>query len=244
MNIVIIEDSPAFVTQLKSSLRAIPDVEVTGCAATVAKGVELLKSLDADLVLMDVELTDGNAFDILEELDEINFHVIFITSHEHYALRAIKFSAIDYLLKPFADDELSIAINKVRRYQQNSMFPAKILMDNFRQPLGKKRIGLHTQDFVQYVDLHDIIRCQADGNYTQFFLNTSEKILISTPIRCFADILEDNGFMRVHRSHIINLQHVKRYLKTDGGVVLMSDSTEIGVSRNIKKEFLNRLNYL
>jgi two-component system, LytTR family, response regulator len=244
MNVVIIEDCPGFVSQLKSSLRSIPDVEVTGCAATVKDGVELLNSSDVDLALIDVELSDGNAFDIFGKLNEINFNVIFITSHEHYALCAIKFSAIDYLLKPFADDELCTAINKVRRHQRISIFPANVLIDNLSQPISKKRIGLHTQDYVQYVFISDIVRCQAYGNYTQFFLSTSEKILISTPIKGFAEILEDHGFMRIHRSHMINLQHVKRFIKTGGGVVLMSDSTEIGVSRNIKKEFLNRLNNL
>lgn len=244
MNIAIVEDNLGFVSQLKGALRSIPDVEIIGVAASVQEGIALLNSAKADLVLMDVELTDGNAFDILGKLNEVNFDLIFITSHEHYALKAIKFSATDYLLKPFGDGELNSAIEKVRRNQQLSISPARVLMENMRQPANKQRIGLHTQDYVQYVYLADIVRCQASGNYTEFYMTNAERILISTPIRSFADILEDHGFMRIHRSHMINLQHVNRYLKADGGVVLMSDSSEIGVSKTIRKEFLNRLNTL
>ncbi len=244
MNIAIIENNLGFVSQLKGALREIPDVEIIGVAASVQEGVDLLNSVEADLVLMDVELTDGNAFDILGKLNETNFELIFITSHEHYALKAIKFSATDYLLKPFGDGELSKAIEKVRRNRQHSISPAKVLMDNMHQPANNQRIGLHTQEYVQYVYLADIIRCQASGNYTEFYMISGEKILISTPIRSFADILEDHGFMRIHRSHMINLQHVNRYLKADGGIVLMLDNSEIGVSKTIKKEFLNRLNTL
>jgi len=244
MNIVIVEDNIKFVAQLKSALRTIPDVEIHGVATSVCEGVSLLNSTEPDLVLMDVELKDGNAFDILSKLNEINFDLIFITSHEHYALKAIKFSATDYLLKPFGDKELNSAIDKVRRIQRPSIAPAKVLVENMHEPMGRKRIGLHTQEYVQYVCLSDIIRCQASGNYTEFYLTSAEKILISTPIRHFAEMLEDHGFMRIHRSHMVNLQHVNRYLKSDGGMVVLSDKTEIGLSRTIKKEFLSRLNTL
>jgi two-component system LytT family response regulator len=244
MNVIIIEDSIRFVSQLKSSLREIPDVQVAGVAATVEEGISLLSTAKADLVLMDVELTDGNAFDILSRLGEINFDLIFITSHEHYALKAIKFSATDYLLKPFGDGELYSAIEKVRRNNQHAISPAEVLVENLHQPIGRKRIGLHTQDYIQYVYLADIVRCQASGNYTEFYLTNAEKILISTPIRSFAQMLEEYGFMRIHRSHMVNLHHVNRYLKSDGGIVVMSDTTEIGLSKTIKKEFLNRLNTL
>lgn len=225
-------------------LQQVEGVEVIGVATSVGEGKQLLNSCDPTLVLLDVELKDGQAFEILSAIDDITFDIIFITSHEHYALRAIKFSAIDYLLKPFSMDELSLAIDKVRSGRKRSTSPAGVLMEHLNQTQENVRIGLHTLETIEYVGLGDIVRCQADGNYTAFYLACGDRMLVSTPIKKYADLLEENGFMRPHRSHLINLHHVKRYLKSDGGVVVMSDSTEIGVSRNIRKEFLNRLNTL
>lgn len=244
MKVVVVEDDQAFLNQLVAFLQELDDVEVIGVATSVLEGVELLNSCDPSLVLVDIELKDGQAFELLSSLDDISFDVIFITSYEHYAIKAIKFSAIDYLLKPFSMDELSSAIERVKTVHERSTPPAKVLLENLSQTEKKVRIGLHTLESIEYVGLDDIVRCQADGNYTAFYLSCGNRMLVSTPIKKYAELLEENGFMRPHRSHLINLHHVKRYLKSDGGVVVMSDTTEIGVSRNIKKEFLNRLNAL
>lgn len=244
VKVVVIEDDRAFLNRLIAFLKERDDVEVIGSAASVSEGVEFLNDSDPDLVLMDVELKDGQAFEILSSLHAISFDVIFITSHEHYALKAIKFSAIDYLLKPFAMEELSSALDRAKIVQRRTATPASILLENLNQTQKKLRIGLHTMESIDFVELDDIIRCQADGNYTVFYLIDGRRTLVSSPIKKYEELLEESGFMRTHRSHLINLQHVKRYVKTDGGMAVMSDDSEIGVSRNIKKEFLSRLNAL
>lgn len=244
MKVVVIEDDRAFLNRLIAFLKERDDVEVIGSATSVSEGVELLNDSYPDLVLMDVELKDGQAFEILSSLHEISFDVIFITSHEHYALKAIKFSAIDYLLKPFALDELSSAMDRAKIVQKRTATPASILLENLNQTQKKLRIGLHTMEAIEFVELDDIVRCQADGNYTAFYLSNGERTLVSSPIKKYQELLEESGFMRTHRSHLINLHHVKRYVKTDGGMAVMSDDSQVGVSRNIKKEFLNRLNAL
>lgn len=244
VKVVVIEDDQAFLNRLVVFLHELDDVEVIGVATSIIEGVELLNNCDPTLVLMDVELKDGQAFEILSELDDISFDVIFITSHEHYAIKAIKFSAIDYLLKPFSTGELSSAIERAKRVRKRSAAPASILLENLSRAQKKLRIGLHTMEAIEFVELDDIVRCQADGNYTAFHLSNGERTLVSSPIKKYEELLEESGFMRTHRSHLINLHHVKRYVKTDGGMAVMSDHSEVGVSRNIKKEFLNRLNAL
>ncbi len=244
MKVVVVEDDQVFLSQLIEFLQQLNGIEIIGVATSVDEGKQLIKNCDPTLVLMDVELKDGQAFDILSSLEDISFDVIFITSYEHYALRAIKFSAIDYLLKPFSMDELEVAIQKVKGSRKRAVSPASVLMEHLNHPQEKVRIGLHTLESIEYVKLNNIVRCQADGNYTAFYLTCGQRLVVSTPIKKYAELLHENGFMRPHRSHLINLHHVKRYLKTDGGVVVMSDSSEIGISRNIRKEFLSRLNTL
>lgn len=197
-----------------------------------------------DLVISDIELDNHSVFDMLQRLDSIDFEVIFTTAHEKYALQAIKFSALDYLLKPFGPDELTNAINQyqIKLNKSQSARQFEVLFHNLnRLQKDTKKIALPTLSGLQVVCLKDIVRCQATANYTIFFFGIAKKMVVTKSLKEFEDLLVDFEFIRVHNSHLINLNHVVKYTRGEGGVVAMSDGSEVDVSRRKKEEFLQRL---
>lgn len=221
------------------------DVEVVGYGKDVKSGIEAINKYKPDVVLLDIKMPDGTGFDLLLRIkaEAYNFHVIFITAYEEYALKAFRFSAIDYLLKPIDPNELYKAIEKCKTMHKDEF---KQKMETFSYNSDKqgenKKIVLKTQDAIHIVKVNDIIRCESDGGYTTFFTVNNGKIMVSHSIKDFEELFEEFGFFRIHQSHLLNLAFVKRFDKREGGYVIMSDESVVPVSRRKKDAFLTIIN--
>ena len=242
---IIIEDEARSREILHSMLRDhFNDVEVLAVCSNIEEGKAAIEGLRPDLVLSDIELGEQRAFDMLQKLNNINFEIIFTTAHEHYAIKAIKFSALDYLLKPFSVEDLAEAIDHYRQKKdrKQSSLQLQSLFHNLKHiEKDSKKIVLPTQSGYEIIPVKEIIRCKADINYTTFYLLNGSKMVVSKTLKEFEDLLNEYDFIRVHNSHLINLHHIKNYTRGEGGVVMMSDGTEVDVSRRKKDEFLKRL---
>lgn len=220
------------------------NIEVMAACATADEGKTAIEQLQPDLVFTDVELGHVSAFDMLQRLNHFDFEIIFTTAYEHYAIQAIKFSALDYLLKPFSINELSEAIHHYMQKQDKKQSAAQFhsLFHNLKNmQKDARKIVLPSQNGFEIIPVKDIIRCRADINYTTFFLSNGNKMVTAKTLKEFEDMLSDYDFIRVHNSHLINLHHIKKYIKGEGGVAIMTDGTEVEVSRRKKEEFLKRL---
>jgi two-component system, LytTR family, response regulator len=246
INAVIVEDEKKSREVLEALIKAnCPDVTIIGSAESVAEGETLIRNTRPRLVFLDIEMADGSGFDLLERVPNSGFEVIFTTASDAHALRAIKYSAIDYLLKPIDPDELKVAVEKIRAKQADStnIENLKFLLQNFRKPNDQyTKITLPTGNAYEIVNVKEIIRCEADGSYTSFFLESKKKLLVSASLKHYEDLLPPDDFIRVHHHHLINMHHVVRYLKTDGGYAVMSDGSQIEISRRKKDAFIQRLN--
>lgn len=246
INAIIIEDEKKSREVLETLVKSnCPGVSLIDSAGSVAQGVELIRKVNPDLVFLDIEMADGSGFDLLEQLPQSKFEVIFTTASDQHALRAIKYSAIDYLLKPIDAEELKNAVDKIQKKQSSAdnLENLQFLLQNLRKPAEQySKITLPTGNAYEIVNVKDIIRCEADGSYTSFFLENKKKMLVSASLKHYEDLLPENDFIRVHHHHLININHVVRYLKTDGGYAVMSDGTQIEISRRKKEAFLQRLN--
>lgn len=246
INAVIVEDEKKSREVLQALLKAnCPDVNIIGTAESVAEGEELIRSVKPRLVFLDIEMADGSGFDLLEKVPNSGFDVIFTTASDAHALRAIKYSAIDYLLKPIDGDELKTAVEKIRAKESDNsnLENLKFLLQNFRKPNEQySKITLPTGNAYEIVNVKDIIRCEADGSYTSFFLENKKKLLVSASLKHYEDLLPADDFIRVHHHHLVNMNHVVRFLKADGGYAVMSDGTQIEISRRKKDAFIQRLN--
>ena len=246
INAVIVEDEKKSREVLEALVKTnCPEVNLVGSADSVAGGVDLIRKTNPRLVFLDIEMADGSGFDLLEQVPNTGFEVIFTTASDAHALRAIKYSAIDYLLKPIDADELKAAVEKIKTRQSvnENLENLKFLLQNFRRPNEQyTKITLPTGNAYEIVNVKDIIRCEADGSYTSFFLENKKKLLVSASLKHYEDLLPPDDFIRVHHHHLINMSHVVRFLKTDGGYAVMSDGTQIEISRRKKDAFIQRLN--
>jgi len=216
-----------------------PSIEVVGEAEGVQSGYTMITRELPDLVLLDIRMEDGDAFTLLDMLGTINFKIIFITAYEEYALKAIKFSALDYLLKPVLLEELKSAISKAEKQILHELNIQLAELSNNLNPSGTKRIVLKTFEKLHLVPVTEIIRCEAERNYTLFFLRDERKIIVSQSIKDYEEILCEQGFFRVHKSHIINLSFVDSYVKSDGGSVLLTNGTSIPVAMRKKQQLID-----
>jgi len=243
IKIVLIEDEEKTLNNIRSVIeKYCNDVEVIGVASCVEDAVTLLEKINPDLVLSDINLPDGTCFDILEQLQEIDFKIIFITAFEEYAIKAIKFSALDYLVKPIDPKELIATINKAKKYleNENTNLKLKALLANVRDFSDSlKKIVLKTSNSIYVVDVQDIIRCESDSSYTKFFLKDGRKIMLSKVLKEYDELLKDSGFLRVHKSHLINLNYIDKFNKTDGGYLIMKDSSSVPVSQRKRDTILS-----
>ncbi len=222
-----------------------PQVEIIGEADDIGTAIELIEKTDADLILLDVEMPSGTGFDVLEKITTTNFEVVFVTAHDRYALQAIKFCALDYILKPVDVKELIKAIHRAdEKYKQkNSAENFSHLIHNIKsENIHHHRIALPTQEGFIFVEVNEIIRCEADGSYTQVILKNKNPIIATRKIKGFEDLLKNYNFFRVHRSHLINMNYINKYYRGEGGYVVMVDGTTVDVSRRKKDEFLEHLN--
>ena len=228
-----------FITMLIRSFGL--DIEVVGQAESVVTALQEIKTHNPDLIFLDIQMPDGTGFDVLKALEDKNFEVIFITAHEEFAIKAIKFSALDYILKPIDPDELKsalvAALASMSLKKEESQFKA---LQNNLQPSQKRKLVLKTQESVFVIEMDDIIRCEADKNYTFFHLKNKKKILVSRTLKEYETLLSSYHFYRIQQSHLVNLNYVDRYDKFDGGSVIMKDGTAVPLS-SAKKELFFQL---
>jgi two-component system LytT family response regulator len=218
------------------------DVETIPEGESVESGINAIIKNKPDIVFLDIQMPDGTGFDVIRSIENKTFEVIFITAHEEFAIKAIKFSALDYLLKPVDTLELKAALEKaiiaVDQRKEGVQFDA--LQSNIN-PNEKKRLVLKTQESVHVVELDDIIRCEADRNYTSFFLIGNRKILVSKTLKEYETLLSGHNFLRVQQSHLVNIDYVDRYDKKNGGAVVMKDGSEVPLSPAKREAFFNKL---
>lgn len=239
---VVIDDEQDAVDLLCGALNMYcPEADVVGSATNIADGHKEISTKKPDLVLLDIAMPSGNGFELLNLLPDRGFEVIFVTAYNEYAIKAFRYSAIDYLLKPVDICELIQAVGKIRLHsvnpQRNNI---NILMENlgFGSP---RKISLPTAMGFEYILIDDIIRIEAQRSYCFFYLSGKRKYLVSRCLNDYHQILGDRKFFRVHNSHLINMKHVKSYTRSDGGFVEMSDRSQVPVSRTKKDFFLNAM---
>ncbi|WP_298155093.1 LytTR family DNA-binding domain-containing protein [Flavobacterium sp.] len=236
---VIVEDEAAAREVLRNYIgKYCPQVAIVGEAQNIREAVPLLHDLQPSLVFLDVEMPFGNAFDVLEACKDLQFETIFVTAFSEYSLKALNQSAAYYLLKPISIEELIIAVNKVQQQIQNQEIfnRNKIILENFREPKAEKQqVILPTLEGFEVVKMEDIVRLRGNGNFTDLFLANGHKKMVCRFLKHFSDILP-LPFLRVHKSHIINLNFVKSYNK--GGSLTLQDGTEVEVSPTYKEDFL------
>lgn len=245
---VLVDDDKNLREGMKALLnRYAPEIQILGEAENVTNAVSVIDQLNPQVVFLDIQLADGTGFDILEKLTEKNgkiaSQVVFITAHEEYAIKAFRFSALDFLLKPVDPEELQKVIEKIKNtVKKNDTFShIDLLLENIRKKVDNfKRIALSTTDGIHLFDVSDIIRCESTDNYTTFHIRNSKPILISKTLKEYEELLSEQGFERIHQSHLINLAYLKSYIKKDGGYVIMSDNSNLPVSQR-KKDRLQEL---
>jgi two-component system LytT family response regulator len=239
---VIIDDEPDAVDFITSIIgEYCPGLDVCGNAHNIKDGATVIEEIKPDLVFLDVEMPNGNGFDLLARFPQKKFDVIFITAFNHYAIQAIKFSAVDYILKPINITEFIEAVNRV--VSKHAANPSsdnetiEILLENLRTS-HPTRLVIPTSDGREYLNPKDIIRIEADRSYSWFFITDRRKILVSKHLKEFQDLLNDRNFFRPHNSHLINLEFVKKFVRHDGGYIEMTDGAQVPISRNRKDLFL------
>lgn len=242
---IIIEDEANSRKALENMLLFYcPDIEIAGHAASVKEGVSLIKKKSPELIFLDVNLPDGTGFDLVKKIKNKNFKLVFITAFDKYALKAIKLSALDYLLKPVKPDELRHAVSKVQQVlEQEEQINLQIetCIDNLNNESQDKKIILNTNENIFVVEINKLIHCEANENYTNVYIKDKNKIVISKTLKEFEEMLSVYGFFRVHQSHLINLQYVDYYEKKGRGCVQLKNGESIPVSQRRKKIFFNAL---
>ncbi len=243
---IIVEDMPDALQLLKSDLKANhPEIKIIDTAQSVVEAAKSLRNTEPDILFLDIMLGDGTGFDVLEIFPELRSKIIFVTASDEYAIRAFKFAAIDYVLKPYSSEELGQAIDKAKKQIQPNKERLNILKDTLSAPEQKPdKISLHTLDKIIIVNLDDIIRCESDSNNTIFYLQDGQKIFVTKTLKYFADMLKNYQFLRVHQSHLVNLQCISAFIKTDGGYLMLKNGENIPVSVRKKNEVMEILDRL
>jgi two-component system LytT family response regulator len=236
MKVVIIDDEDNNIDNLQQLLlEYCSEVKVVGAASDADAGAALIKRAQPDLVFLDIEMPGKNGFDLLKSLPELNFELIFVTAHHQYGIQAVKFAAIDYLLKPINIDEIKGAVAKAvkKRAEKNRNVQLENLIQILHQQHTKSehRIALPTAKETRFAKTEEIIRCESSNIYTTFYLVSGEKIMVSKPIYEYEELLADYQFIRCHQSHIVNKRFIKSWVKEDGGYLLLYDKTQVPVSR-------------
>ncbi len=240
---IIVDDEPYCCEAITTLLEDSPEVEVMAVCHSAADALSAIQKYSPDIVFLDVEMPKMNGFEMLEQLPSVNFEIIFTTSYDQYALKAIRFSAIDYLLKPVDSEELQKAVQKViHRSEKPIAQQLEILMQKIHQPATPiNKIALPTMEGLQMIPVNSIISCESDSNYTILLLKNNKKIVVSRTLKEIEELLEEHSFVRVHRCYLANLNEVEKYVKGEGGYLVMSDGTTIDVARNKKEVLLKKL---
>jgi two-component system LytT family response regulator len=220
-----------------------PQLQVAGIAASADEGLKLIDSHNPDVVFLDVEMPGKSGFDLLRELTTINFKVIFVSAHNHYSLKAIKFHAFDYLLKPIDLDELKQTVEKlVQSAQLHSHDQITEMLAASKQGNAEfGKIAIPSLSSIDLVTIDEILYCEASANNTLVYMTNNKKIVATKNLKEYEDLLNNHRFFRIHHAYLVNLKHVAKYIKGEGGSVILSNQKELEVSRRKKQEFLNML---
>lgn len=242
---IIIDDETKGRQVLQQMLtKYCPGVKIVAMASSAKEGRQAIAEHHPDLVFLDVEMPHENGFEMLEHFGQIDFNIVFVTAHHHYAINAIRVSALDYLLKPVNLKELKAAVEKAESKRKNDTISIQMdaLFHNLKNVHPK--IGLPTRNGLVFVQIEAIIRCESDSNYTTIHVAGGEKYVAAKTLKEFDELLRKDGFIRVHQSHLVNSSHIKQYIRGDGGSVVLSDGSTIEVSRRHKEQLLQKIAHL
>lgn len=244
---IIIDDEPPVRESLREMLKEhCCNVKVIAEAGSVISGVEAILKHHPDLILLDIRMADGTGFDLLEQIEPQECKVIFVTAYNEYAIKAFKFSALDYLLKPVDSDELKVAVEKAEHQVVKEL---KTQLDTLVKNLdtedqSKKKIILKTADNIYLLRVNDISCCESDGKYTMIYLADGKKVMVSTTLKFYQDLLTEYGFFRVHKSYLINLEHIQRFEKAEGGYLILGNELKIPVASRKREELLDLFDHI
>jgi two-component system LytT family response regulator len=227
--------------------RYCPEIQISGQASSVEEGLNGIRMYSPNIVFLDIQMNGETGFDLLNRLPEINFALIFTTAFDKYAIKAFRFNAIDYLLKPIATDELTEAVNKVKQRALSAESTSKMHIEQLYHEITNPqkihdKIAIPTAEGFIVIPVNEIVYCHANSNYTEFYLTDKKFILSSYTLKQYDEILTPQSFFRAHRSYLINLAHIKMYRRGDGGEIVMSNGHEIELAKTHKDEFMHLLN--
>ncbi|MEO8770471.1 MAG: LytTR family DNA-binding domain-containing protein [Ferruginibacter sp.] len=241
---IIVDDEQHCIDRIEKLLKEnhSDTIEIAGSFKTVKDGIKAIQTLEPELVFLDVQIHDRTGFDLLRECGDINFKLIFTTAYDKFAIQAIKFSAIGYLLKPIDADDLKEAIDKAANTSiAHTRSMAKVIETNFNQGSPKKKITIPSGNELIFLNIDEIIRCHSDVNYTTIYKKDKQKIVVAKTLKEFEEMLQEYHFFRIHNSDLINLSCIKSYNKGKGGSVILNDGTELEVSTRRKDDFLKAM---
>lgn len=248
MRTLLIDDEQSARNSLKAEIRDYcPEIVIVGEADGVQKGIAAIRELKPELVFLDVEMGDGTGFDLLEQLAPVAFQVIFTTAHDTHAVKAFKYSAVDYLLKPVDADELVAAVKKLDKLADQQLLQAslKALLENTKQSSKElRKIVINSSEGHYVLNIQEIIRFEAERNYTKVILESEKPLLVAKTLKHFEDLLQGQKFERIHQSHLINVHHIRKYIPRDGGYVVLSNGDNVPVAQRKKTELLALLESL
>lgn len=241
---ILVDDMPQALEMLQNDIsNNHPNIQIIGIASSVVEAAKLLRKEQPDILFLDIMLGDGTGFDVLEIFPDLSSKIIFVTASDQFAIKAFKFAAIDYVLKPYSNKDLDDAINKALAHIQPKKEQLSLLQESITKPNRQpENISLHTLDKIMVVAIKEIIRCKSDNNYTTFFFENGTKIMVTKTLKYFSDLLKDNHFLRVHQSHLINIKYIKEFIKADGGYLVLKDKSTVPVSVRKRAEVLETLN--
>lgn len=246
MTALIVEDMPQAAQALQNDLSEYcPEVEVAGTAGSIVTAAKLLGQITPDIIFLDILLGDGTGFDLLEIFPNLSSRIIFITASDEHAIRAFRYAAVDYLLKPVDPGQLKEAVERAKRQIAGTAESLHLLRETIRKPESlPSRISLTSQERISVVDIDNILRCESDGNNTWFMLASGERIFVTRTLKQFEQLLEKHNFIRVHQSHLVALKYIREFVKKDGGYLHMKNGDLIPVSVRKRAEVVELLENL
>ncbi len=245
---VLIDDEEHVRVNLRNILNSnFKNIQIVGEGDSVESATKIIKETTPDVVFLDVDLLDGSGFNVLDNIGSLSFHVIFITAFNEHAIKAFRYNALDYLLKPIDVEQLGITISKIQNHDIKKLVTkaeVEELIANLSRPEEDKKLIIKDKNYNYYIRVGDIIRCEADGNYTTIYCSNQDKVVVSYPLKKYVSLLPESIFFRVHQSNLINLNKVKKVLKEDGGIVVMADKSKVLIARRRKETFFEAIKSL
>lgn len=243
MKTIIIDDEQHVIDNLKVLLEThCNHLKLSGDACSIEDGIQIIKKNNPDLIFLDIEMGAATGFDLLKKIPEPDFHIIFLTAFNQYGIRAIKKAGLDYLLKPFDINELKTAVYRAESYnpsvQRDSLTR---LLNSLEKEIEQDKLALHSMEGISLINVCDILYCKTENNYLHFFCTNGIKYFISKSLSKYEDFLVRHHFVRIHHSYIVNMRHVKQYLRKDGGIAILSDGTELPVSVRKREAFIKQM---